>query len=278
MKPLVALLVLSLALAGCNRGGLTPVATDSSRAAVASPSESLSASPGKPTRPSSPSSSAPPSPSPTLAQGCPNQAAILSDPGLLRPGSLRADLDGDGRKDTVRVALDRQGGAGCQAFLVVRLGKALVIAPIERWEPNLVLSAPHLNTAARIDSAKGDDVVVDVTAGASTQFEAVYGYRAGRLAPVGLKGFPFNGLYPYGGSVGHIDGEACTDRQLVVISSAVPVGVSGRRYRVVRRFFRPAPGVLVYQPKRTQRKVLPAGAVSRLREFSAGPFGGCRPL
>ncbi|MEA2508155.1 MAG: hypothetical protein QOG21_237 [Actinomycetota bacterium] len=118
-------------------------------------------------------------------------------------------------------------------------------------------------------------MVVDVAAGASTQFEGVYTYSAGTLVPVTIKGTPFTGLFAYGGSVGHLDGEACNRRGTVVISGALAKGSLGTRYKVVRRFFRPGTGVLKYRPRRTQRKTLSPAALQRLREFSGAPFAGC---
>jgi hypothetical protein len=208
--------------------------------------------------------------------GCANQAAIASTPNLLRPGSLRGDVDGDGTADTVRIALDPSGATGCRAFVVVRLaGGSTVTAPIPQWEPTPVLPAPHLNSLARIDSVPGDEVVIDVAAGASTQFEGVYTYSAPGLTPVTATGTPFNGLFAYGGSVGHLDGEACTRRGTVVISGATERGVSPVRYKVVRRFFRPGAGVLIYRPSLTQRKVLRLRKLQRLPEFFGAPFAGC---
>jgi hypothetical protein len=225
----------------------------------------------------SPSPNATPTQSPTPTPGgCANEAAIASAPNLLRPGSLRGDVDGDGKPDTVRIALDPSGANGCRAFVVVRLARGSTLtAPIPQWEPTPVLPAPHLNSLARIDSVPGDEVVIDVAAGASTQFEGVYTYSAPGLAPVTATGTPFDGLFAYGGSVGHLDGEACTPRGSIVISGATERGVSPVRYKVVRRFFRPGAGVLIYRPSRTQRKVLRLRTLQRLPEFSGAPFAGC---
>jgi hypothetical protein len=198
---------------------------------------------------------------------------ILTTSRFLRPGSLQGDVDGDGTKDIVRIAVDPAAPEGCRAFVRAQLADGAVVAPIPQWEPTLVLPAPHLNSIAQIDRVAGGEIVVDVAAGASTQFEGVYTLSEGKLISLRLKGggVPFDGLFAYGGSVGHLDGEACTQRGLVVISSAVERGTV--RYKVVRQFFRPGVGVLKF--RRTARGVLRRGALRRLPEFSGPPFAGC---
>jgi hypothetical protein len=185
-------------------------------------------------------------------------------------------VDGDGRPDTVRIAVDPAGASGCQAFVVVGTATGTrVAAAISQWEATPVLPAPHLRSLAQVDAAPGGEVVIDVAAGASTQFEGVYTFSERNLVTLMVKGVPFSGLFAYGGSVGHLDGESCTRRDKVVVSSATAKGATGTRYKVVRRFFRPAMGALNYAHGRTQRESLRLSGLAQLPEFSGPPFAGC---
>jgi hypothetical protein len=274
MKGLIALLMIALTLfPACDRSGDRPGGPATSSA------HNRRSGPQTPATPAvrEPSSPATPSLTPaTPAQGatCKNQRSIPRERNLIRPGSLRGDVTGDGAADIVRIAVDPRGRAGCRAFVVVETSSGPVAAAIPQWEPTPALPAPHLNSLVRIDAAAGDEVVIDVTAGASTQFEGVYTYSGGRVQPLAVTGIPFTGLFPYGGSVGHLDGQACTSG-MVVVSSALVTGPSGLRYAVVRRFFRPGDGGLLYAPNLTQHLFLRSTALSALPEFAGGPFAGC---
>jgi hypothetical protein len=198
----------------------------------------------------------------------------------MKAGSLRGDVDGDGLPDTVRIAVDPAGGVGCQAFVVLQTASgartaARTAAAISQWESTPVLPAPHLRSLAQIDAVPGGEIVIDVAAGASTQFEGVYTLSQGDLVSLTVKGAPFSGLFAYGGSVGHLDGEACSQGGEVVVSSATFKGPSGTRYKVVRRFFRPAVGALQYIRGRTQRQLVRLSQLPGLPEFSGPPFAGC---
>jgi hypothetical protein len=260
------------ALVACDNGDPAPTPTpQASSLTTSAPSPSATPTP-EPTA-TGPSPQATPTAIPP-ASACSNQGSILSNPALIKPGSLRGDVDGDGRPDTVRVAVDPAGTAGCRAFVVLRTATLTrAVAPIAQWEPTPVLPAPHLNAIAQIDREAGGEIVVDVAAGASTQFEGVYSHLQASLVPLTLRGgvSPFDGLFAYGGSVGHLDGEACTRGGLVVVSSASAKGTV--RYKLVRRFFRP--GVTTLRLVRTKHEVVRRTALGRLPEFSGPPFAGC---
>lgn len=272
MKSRLLFAIFGLAvLVGCSSNGGPDASsrpTDKEVKPSENPSPAVSVASPSSTETLLPSASAP-----TL--GCENGSSIASNHDLILPGSLRGDVDGDGSPDTVTIALDPQGGEGCRAFLVLRLAASTLLAPIPQWEPTPALPAPHLNSLVEITPDSGSEIVVDVTAGASTQFEGVYTVLAGRLVPVMVTGTPSQGLFAYGGSVGHLDGQACTPGGSVVISSAVVVGPSGVRYRVVRRFFRASGNLLTYEPDRTQRRDLRLSAMQHLPEFFGAPFARC---
>ncbi|MEA2506495.1 MAG: hypothetical protein QOH48_1113 [Actinomycetota bacterium] len=277
MKGLIVLLALALTVfTACDRSGDQagpPSPSAHNRPSGASPPQSPATSTGqKPSSPATPSLAL--STPATQGATCKNQRSIPTERNLFRPGSLRGDVTGDGAADVVRIAVDPGGPADCSAFVVVESSSGAVAAAIPQWEPTPALPAPHLNSLVRIDAAAGDEIVIDVTAGASTQFEGVYTYSEGRVLPLAVTGIPFTGLFPYGGSVGHLDGQACTSG-MVVVSSALVTGPTGLRYAVVRRFFRPGDGELLYAAGRTQHLSLRSAALSTLPEFSDGPFAGC---
>ncbi|MDP9233781.1 MAG: hypothetical protein M3P01_04420, partial [Actinomycetota bacterium] len=126
MKIVVIVLVLSLAgLTACSQDRPAPAPTPTVASATPSADSTPSVTP-------SPSPNPTPKRSPTPTPGgCANEAAIALTPNLLIPGSLRGDVDGDGKPDTVRIALDPSGANGCRAFVVVRLDRgSTVTAPI----------------------------------------------------------------------------------------------------------------------------------------------------
>ena len=213
---------------------------------------------------------------------CPNETAIAADPARQLGPSASADVDGDGIQDTVRLARDPAGLAGCLAFVVAELGNVTVVAA-PTWEVGAEggLSQPRINGFVDIDGGGGDEILIDEAAGASTQFVGAFAFVDGDLERVTAKGGivpesgPFAQLFPYGGSVGHVEGVDCTDEG-VVVSSAVPaVGGAGGavRYEVERRFFTYEGTTL--DEAEVETETVASGDLNRFPEFSAGPFGSC---
>jgi hypothetical protein len=269
---LVALLAVACCSA-CDTTGPGPRGSDAGEAGGSPPRAVSPTASGSPTHPlATPTSPASPAAGST---DCSNESSMASNPHVWRPGSLTGDVDGDGVRDTVRIAIDPHGSHKCRAFVVAKLADRTVAGAIAQWEPAPTLPAPHLNSLAEIDAVTGADIVIDVNAGASTQFEGVYTYSGGELTQLQVIEFPFTGLFAYGGSVGHLDGQACTSDRSVVVSSAVPKASSAIRYAVVRRFFIPAAGQLVYEPARTQHLVVKPASLSKFPEFSGPPFSQC---
>ncbi|MEA2517332.1 MAG: hypothetical protein QOG16_1170, partial [Actinomycetota bacterium] len=128
----------------------------------------------------------------------------------------------------------------------------------------------------------GVEIVVNVEMGASTQFAALFMLTNEGLVPMGLKGKgpgPFasdlGDLFPFGGSVGHLDAVDCTDEGDVVMSAAIPSGDSADAYEVERRFFRVQGSKLVLDKDRTRVEVVDAAGVDEFPEFSGSPFLSC---
>lgn len=230
-------------------------------------------------------SSSPTSAPPTAAAQCANEAAVATDPSKQTGASVAADVDGDGVSDDIHIALDGAGGEGCAAFLVVETGAgATVAAPI--WEVGAQggLPAPRINTFIDIDDRAGTEVIVDEAAGASTQFVGAFVYLdddlnrvtvedgVGTEAEVGGA----SGLFPYGGSVGHLSMVDCTG-QGVVIATATPSTEPGAAeegiYEYRRRFYSFDGSVLVKED--TEIHELPTTGFNRFPEYGGSPFGNC---
>jgi len=118
--------------------------------------------------------------------------------------------------------------------------------------------------------------VVDIAAGASTQFVGVFTVREGELVRVEIEGqpSPVGALISYGGSVGHLAAVDCAGTGRVVLSNARPRGSS---YLVTRRFYDARKAVWVLERGAGTRSQVPFRRIGSLPEFSAGPFFGCAP-
>jgi hypothetical protein len=175
----------------------------------------------------------------------------------------------------VSLAFDDRGAVGCQAFLVVEgSGEGAVLA-IEAFDRAYGLPQPRLNTLAEVDTAPGSEVVIDLVAGASTQFVGLFTMAGGELARVEVEGdeFPTDDLFPYGGSVGHVEASDCAGAAgTIVISSATP---RGDDYQVTRRFFRFRGSTPRAEPSSTERDRATLEELGRFPEYRSSPFGGC---
>lgn len=191
------------------------------------------------------------------------------------PGSIAGDVDGDGLSDQVQLALDRGASLGCQAFIIVQTGSSTISGAIDAWSLEGGLPQPRLHSVAQINATGGDDVIVDVAVGASSQFVSVLVDVDGALAPLSFDKNPpegFRDMFAYGGSVGHVDGADCAPDGGVVVSSAV---AADNGYRVTRRFFTVHGATMKADPSRDQTSSAPLDGLARFPEFPAAPFGTC---
>ena len=214
-------------------------------------------------------------PTPDTTSGCSNEADVTSDPSARIGGTLRGDVDGDGSPDEVSLAFDATGARGCQAFLVVEGSGESAVLAVESFDRAFGLPQPRLNRLAEVDSAPGSEVAVDLVAGASTQFVGLFTMAGGELARVEVEGdeFPADDLFPYGGSVGHVDASDCAGAPgTIVISTATP---KGDDYQVTRRFFRFQGSTPRAEPSSTERARVALEELGRFPEYRSSPFGGC---
>jgi hypothetical protein len=209
------------------------------------------------------------------AARCPDEEEVTSDPSARIGGRLDGDVDGNGSPDEVSLAFDDNAARGCQAFLIVEGPDETGVLAIESFDRAYGLPQPRLNTLAEVDSVPGGEVVVDLVAGASTQFVGLFTMTGGGLARVVVAGdeFPADDLFPYGGSVGHLEASNCAgDAGTVVISTATP---RGDHYQVTRRFFSFEGSTPRLEPTSTEREGVALEDLGQFPEYGSSPFGGC---
>jgi hypothetical protein len=81
---------------------------------------------------------------------------------------------------------------------------------------------------------------------------------------------PQGDLFPYGGSVGHLESSDCASKRRVVVSAATP---SGRRYQLERRFFAVHGTRLILEA--TDRLLVDIRDLDDYPEFAGPPFVSC---
>jgi len=169
---------------------------------------------------------------------CANAGEVFdSEQGAAQRETFRGDVDGDGVDDVVSLAVDEEAMVDCQVFLAVHTDGVLQVLPVtqEGMTVEPTLGVPRLATLAQIDGRPGADIVIDLVAGASSRFAAVFTVGSGTLERLTLSaGGPYGDLFPYGGSVGHVESSDCSGAGGVVISEARP---AGDRYRVRKTRF-----------------------------------------
>ncbi len=213
---------------------------------------------------------------------CPNEA-VVSDPDRRLQAPVRTDVDGDGSPEDVYVAFDSTGTIGCQAFLVVRAEETFHSQPI--WEAGVQggLPRPSIHGFVEINGAPGVEILVDEAGGASTQFVGAFVFGDRGLSRIAVKGgvpssvSGVGDLFPYGGSVGHLEAVDCAPDGTIVVSSAVP-GSSQEDleegiYNVQRTFYLLDGAVL--RKEGATREQVPVERLNEFPEYAAGPFGSC---
>ncbi|MDQ3645353.1 MAG: hypothetical protein M3345_00285 [Actinomycetota bacterium] len=229
---------------------------------------------------SSPSVSGPPASS---ASGgaravCPNEGAVTSDDAARLTGELSADVDGDGNDDEIALFVDVAGDPGCQAFLAVRSEDQKAATEIWMHGEGGGLPQPSLNGTAELNGLPGAEILVDEASGASTQLMGAFTLIEGDLQRIVTadedeepRGGQIDGLFPYGGSVGHLQAVDCLSDGQLVMSLAVP---QDDRYKVTRRSFTVDGAELVPAAKETE-VVAFEDIETSFPEYSGSPFGRC---
>lgn len=219
-----------------------------------------------------------PSASPSLHDGgCSNLPDVIAQESLRLGEAHPADVDGDGTDDTVSLFMDPNAEVGCQAFVAVDIEGDVVATPVWLVGAAGGLPQPTIHSFAQTDGEPGYEILLLESAGASTQFVGVYSFTDGALHPLEAPASEF-GLFPYGGSVGHIEASDCArlDDDIVVsqaVPSDAPNALEKNLYEVTRRFY--SPDSTGYERSMVERKEVSIGELDRFPEFRSAPFGSC---
>lgn len=206
--------------------------------------------------------------------GCPDEPAVVTDPANRVGGVLDGDVDGDGAEDSVVLAV-ASGSPGCEAFVVVSTDDAVLSAPIEQEGLDPTTAPPGLVGLAEVDGRDGNEIIVRLASGASTEFMGLFSAAAGELKRLPVEDGEFGDLFPSGGSVGHLEQSDCGEPGSVVISVAVP---RGQRYLLRRAVYSFDGSGFTRQGRSSSRQLIDADelASGEVPGFAAGaPFASC---
>lgn len=199
-----------------------------------------------------------------------------------RPGPgattvLRADVDGDGRRDVVHLVGSGARGA-CRFSLAVSTASRTVRATLRQRGADAdwpLPAVPSLVRVARLGAGRAAHVLVAVDAGASTTAVAPYTLRAGRLVRLDVTRAPgFAGTFVLGGSLNASFAVDCLSRPRRVVQSVV--SPDGARSSVRRSVYVLRPTGFALQSMHSYR-LAPRDVPRRFPEFRdrRGPFGAC---
>jgi hypothetical protein len=108
---------------------------------------------------------------------CPTARGVATDVPP-RPPAVRGDIDGDGRNDRAAVVDVPGFPDACSRFVVVQTVSGRLAARLyEWWAPQM----PKVAALARIETARGSDLVVTFDAGGFSRQVAILSIRDGKL-------------------------------------------------------------------------------------------------
>ena len=202
---------------------------------------------------------------------------------IRRGGALRADVDGDGRRDFVTIRADPRAPASCGFYLDVATGgrhlstrvpagsKPPHELPVSQWP----FADPYLAMIVQL-GPRGAQVVVSRWHGAATVEVSLYGVVGGRLRLLRFPP-PRATMLALFGTVGTGDAHArCRRGGPVIVSSILPLDQAGHRWRLDRIDYVLSRGRFQVARRRsvTVREVQVAEVARRWRLY-ARPFAGC---
>lgn len=242
---------------------------------VPSQAEGPSPAPSEAPAPATPDTTPLPTPAPTPIQSsedCPNEADAERE--AIEAGEAGSgDIDAQGGQDPIYVAADEQGSPGCVGFVVVNTGASPLSAAVSFPDIDPGFGFPSFNSTAFINEVPGEEIVINVIAGASTRFVSVYTFDGSELLEVSYENVERDvvaGVFGFGGSIGHVEAVDCLPDGRVVVSSATP---KGRRYALVRRLLDPDGSV--WKAVGTERSTGSLRKVTSNPEFAGSPFLNC---
>lgn len=194
----------------------------------------------------------------------------------LARSTLRADVSGDGRLDTVATASDPQAAKPCRGFVGVRVQGGSTYSthlvpeavPIKGLGAKIV-GLPHLGDGSRAQ------IVVDTRAAVDSLLAQMFTLSGGRLRAVDVPGLEDGTFIVEGGGVIYPFGASCTHAGRLVLSRATQTS-DGTRYHVTRRSYvaRGEPVRLV-DPTVTRATVPVDELVARFAEFAGPHWAAC---
>lgn len=202
---------------------------------------------------------------------CPDLAQTFED-GSRLGGALGGDVTGDGTEDSVYLVRNEGAQVPCRDLLFAETDAGVLASELSDGRP-YALPQPRLNTLAAIDGRPGAEIVVDLEQGASTQFVGLFTVLDGQLQRVRFQGEGGLGdLFPYGGSVGHIEASDCGENGTVIVSVATPMR---DEYQVERSVYLFQGEELELDRAASDRIRVAAEEIQDLPEYRSPPFGSC---
>jgi hypothetical protein len=220
-----------------------------------------------------------------LAAAAATAICIPPRPGQLRRrgGALRADVDGDGRRDLVTIRADPRAPASCGFYLDVATRRGhLQSAVPEGYKPPQDLKVSEWPFADPYVAAivglgrRGAQVVVTRWHGAATVDVSIYGVVGGRLRLLRFPP-PRDTTLSLFGTVGTGDVHArCRRGGPLIVSGIVPLDQAGHRWRLDRTEYMLSGGRfrVTRRASLTVREVEVPRAARRWRLY-APAFAGC---
>ncbi len=216
---------------------------------------------------------------------CPRLGEAVRLP--LRPGGspLQADVDGDGRRDRVTLHYAPRARASCGFVLVVKTASRVFAVRVpESYKPPQDLrirdwSFPEPYLAAAVElGARGSQIVVARSHGASIANVSLYGLAGGRLAQLRFHPRTPDDQLSLFGTVGTGGTYArCVRGGPLIVMGIGPRDTSGRRWSAQKSEYRLAGAgfwrIRTLTVKGTRRRI--DALARRWRMGVVAPFTGC---
>jgi hypothetical protein len=190
--------------------------------------------------------------------------------------TLRVDVNGDRRLDTVAVVTDPRAGKRCRAFVGVRLhgGSAYSTplyagaVPVNGFRARVV-GLPELGDASRAQ------IVVDTRAAVDGVLAQLFAFSGGALRRLHVPAFEDGTFLVEGGGLIYPHGASCTSRGRLVLSQASQ-SKDGKRYRVVRHTYDVRAGGTRFTNAVITKATVPVDQlVARFPEFAQPHWSAC---
>ena len=222
------------------------------------------------------SSPPPPAPPAFVTSGaCAHEQRLVGH--ALDRSHVRADVNGDGKADTVAVASDPAAPKPCRAFVGVRIagGSTYSTHLIPEAVPVKGLRARIIGLP-RLGGRPAAEIVVDTAAAVDAELAQLFALGGGRLYAVDVPGTGIDGTFIVtGGGLVFPQGAACTTDGRMVLTSAAQ-SRDGASFRVTRRTYqvRGRPLRLVHPV--IERATVPVDQLTvRFPEFMGPHWSAC---